>query len=137
MAIIKKYNKKSGTTYVYDSVSYWDKEKQQPRSKRKLIGKLDPVTGEIVPTGGRGRKHKSDSTEAEPSPGSPPDQDSMTFPSYLPDTADYKQLYEETKRAILEKDATIASLKATVSHLATEKQDLIEKLEKLIREHRH
>ncbi|MDO4805253.1 MAG: hypothetical protein Q4A32_10595, partial [Lachnospiraceae bacterium] len=56
MAIIKKYNKSNGTTYVYESESYWDKDKKQPRSKRKLIGKLDPVTGEIVPTGTRGRK---------------------------------------------------------------------------------
>ena len=64
MAIIKKYNKDNGTTYVYESVSYWDKEKQQPRSKRKLIGKLDPVTGEVVPTNGRGRKPKANLQES-------------------------------------------------------------------------
>jgi len=58
MALVKQLDKRSGITYVYDSVSYWDREKQQPRSKRKLIGKLDPVTGEIVPTDGRG-KHRS------------------------------------------------------------------------------
>jgi len=58
MAIVKQLDKRSGITYVYDSVSYWDREKQQPRSKRKLIGKLDLVTGEIVPTDGRG-KHRS------------------------------------------------------------------------------
>jgi len=50
MAIVKQYNKKTGTTYVYESHSYWDKERKQHRSDRKLIGKLDPVTGEIVPT---------------------------------------------------------------------------------------
>ncbi len=54
MSIVKMTNKKTGVTYVYESVSYWDKEKQQPRNKRKLIGKLDPVTGEIIPTGKRG-----------------------------------------------------------------------------------
>jgi len=58
MALVKQLDKRSGITYVYDSVSYWDREKQQPRSKRKLIGKLDLVTGEIVPTDGRG-KHRS------------------------------------------------------------------------------
>ena len=58
MAIIKQYHKESNTTYVYESTSYWDSEKQQSRSKRKLLGKLDPVTGEIVPTGKRGRKKK-------------------------------------------------------------------------------
>ena len=50
MAIIKQYNKKTGTTYVYESHSYWDKERKQHRSDRKLIGKIDPETGEIVPT---------------------------------------------------------------------------------------
>ena len=31
-------------------------EKQQPRSKRKLIGRLDPETGEREPTDGRGKR---------------------------------------------------------------------------------
>ena len=56
-SIIKKLNKQTGVTYVYESESYWDKEKKQPRSRRKLIGKIDAETGEIVPTSGkRGRK---------------------------------------------------------------------------------
>lgn len=37
--------------YVYKAVSYWDKEKKQSRQKRKLIGKRDPETGDIIPTG--------------------------------------------------------------------------------------
>ena len=40
---------KNGITYVYESTSYWDSEKKQPRSKRKLIGHIDPDTGELVP----------------------------------------------------------------------------------------
>jgi len=56
MSIIKHKDKRTGITYVYESESYWDKEKQQPRSKRKLIGKLDEETGEVVPTDGRGKK---------------------------------------------------------------------------------
>ena len=56
MAIVKQLDKRSGITYVYESTSYWDKEKQQPRSKRKLIGRLDPETGEVVPTDGRGKR---------------------------------------------------------------------------------
>ena len=63
MAIIKQYHKDTDTTYVYDSVSYWDAEKGQSRSKRKLLGKLDPATGEIIPTGQRGRKKKERSAE--------------------------------------------------------------------------
>lgn len=58
MAIIKQYHKDTDTTYVYESISYWDPEKKQSRSKRRVIGKLDPVTGEIIPTGKRGRPRK-------------------------------------------------------------------------------
>jgi transposase len=43
-------NKRNGVTYVYESVGYWDKEKQQARNRRKCIGKLDPVSGEIIPS---------------------------------------------------------------------------------------
>jgi hypothetical protein len=56
MPIIKHKDKRTGTTYVYESKSYWDKEKKQPRSKRTLIGKINEETGEIVPTDGRGKK---------------------------------------------------------------------------------
>ncbi|MCD7712624.1 MAG: hypothetical protein LUJ25_07970 [Firmicutes bacterium] len=62
-SIIKKKDKKTGITYVYESESYWDKEKKQPRSKRKLIGKIDEETGEIVPTAGRGRPKKDQLTD--------------------------------------------------------------------------
>lgn len=41
-------NKKNSCTYVYESENYWDKEKQQSRSRRTCIRKLDPHTGELV-----------------------------------------------------------------------------------------
>lgn len=59
MAIIKQFDKRSGITYVYDSKSYYDKEKKCSRAKRTLIGKIDPDTGEIVPTDGRNKGAKS------------------------------------------------------------------------------
>lgn len=58
MAIIHQKDKRSGITYAYESISYWDKEKKQSRAKRKLIGRVDEATGEIVPTDGRNRKAK-------------------------------------------------------------------------------
>ena len=63
MAIIKQLDKRSGITYVYESTSYWDREKQQPRSKRKLIGRLNPETGEVVPTDGRGKRRNRQSPD--------------------------------------------------------------------------
>jgi Transposase len=50
MGIVYQKDKRVGITYAYESESYWDKEKQQPRARRKLIGRLDEVSGEIVPT---------------------------------------------------------------------------------------
>lgn len=49
MSLIHR-KQKNGSVYVYESKSYWDSEKKQPRSKRTLLGKLDPETGEIIPT---------------------------------------------------------------------------------------
>lgn len=43
-------NKKTGVTYVYESVSYWDKTKKQPRNKKVCVGKLDLVTGRFIPS---------------------------------------------------------------------------------------
>jgi len=62
-SIIKRLNKQTGVTYVYESESYWDKEKKQPRSKRKLIGKIDEQTGEVVPTSGRKGRKKREMTQ--------------------------------------------------------------------------
>lgn len=54
MAIVKVTDKRSGLTYIYESHSYRDKESGKIRAKRKLLGRLDPETGEMVPTDGRG-----------------------------------------------------------------------------------
>ena len=48
MSRVHVKNKKNGVTYVYESTSYWDKEKKQPRNTRICIGKLDPETSEII-----------------------------------------------------------------------------------------
>lgn len=57
MGIIYNKDKRSGITYVYESKSYWDKEKKQSRSKRTLIGRLNQETGEIIKTDGRCKKN--------------------------------------------------------------------------------
>ena len=31
-------NKKSGRTYVYHNISYWDKDEKKPKSKRNVTG---------------------------------------------------------------------------------------------------
>jgi len=49
-ATVRQTNKTTGITYIYESVSYWDKAKQQSRATRVCIGKVDPETGNVVPT---------------------------------------------------------------------------------------
>lgn len=109
MSIVKVYNKERDITYVYDSYSYWDKEKKQPRSKRKLIGKIDPESGEIVPTGKRGRSKSS------PSPATDAGTHSDT---------NYAALYEQSVNTISDKDALISELKQEVAVLRKENQQL-------------
>ena len=53
MAVIKQLDKRSGITYIYESKSVWDRERKQSRSVRRLIGRLDAKTGEIIETDGR------------------------------------------------------------------------------------
>ena len=54
--IVYQTDKKTGAKYAYESFSFWDKEKKQSRSKRTLIGRVDPETGKIIPTDGRCKK---------------------------------------------------------------------------------
>ncbi len=121
MALIKQYNKERDVTYVYESQSYWDREKKQPRSRRKLIGKLDPETGEIVPTGKPGRKPKSQKTSKA--------SDNHS------DTQDYKILYDQCLSECHKKDSIITDLKKQVAELSLKSasdDELISKIRKLV-----
>ena len=96
MATVKVHNKARNVTYVYESVSYWDKELRQPRSHRKLIGRIDPATGDIVPTGKRGR---SDAAAVIP----------------LHSDTDDRALYEQALATIAQKDTLIAELRSQLA----------------------
>ena len=67
-AIVFQTNKITGITYAYESISHWDKEKKQSRAVRKCIGKLDPKTGKIIPTGPYNKK-KQQTKEVPVKPG--------------------------------------------------------------------
>ena len=110
MSLVKLKDKISGTTYVYESESYWDKEKKQPRSRRNLIGKLDEETGEIIPTGKSGRKKDS---------------------SQKPEGTNSPEPVTNCIKVIAEKEEQIRVLKAQNQALLKEKQDILEILEAL------
>jgi len=100
MAIIHQHDKRSGITYVYESKSYWDKEKKTSRAKRTLIGRLVPETGEIIPTDGRCRKDKIKLEEAP----------------------DYENLYKKALKKLASQETLIASLQKKIDKLEGSKQ---------------
>ena len=89
MGIIFQTDKRSGITYAYENKAFWDKEKKQSRSKRTLIGRVDPQTGEIVPTDGRCRKRS-------PSSGTDTSSTDYNMPKSM------KELTAEVKRLLAE-----------------------------------
>lgn len=96
MSIVYQKDKRSGITYAYESKAYWDKEKKQSRAKRTLLGRVDPETGEIVPTDGRNRKAREKSSDGE---------------------KDYKGLYEKLLKKCKSQEVLIAALKDELAAL--------------------
>lgn len=97
MAVIYQHDKRSGITYAYESYSYWDKEKKMSRAKRKLIGRLNEETGEIVPTDGRNRGVKL----KEP----------------INPELDYKALYEKLLKKYAAQEVLMTTLKVELKKL--------------------
>ena len=97
MAIIYQHDKRSNITYAYESHSYWDKKKKMSRAKRTLIGRVDPKTGEIVPTDGRCRKDKVKKEQN--------------------DDPDYKTLYEKLQKKCMSQETLIIALKKEIQKL--------------------
>ena len=65
------------------------------RAKRKLIGRVDPETGEIVPTDGRNKKLKTPAS----------------------DDTDYKKMYEKLLKKYEAQKTLIESLKKQIKDL--------------------
>lgn len=58
MSITRSYNKHNNTYYVYDTQYDWSEEKQKKVPKRTCIGKWDPESNQVIPTGSEGRLRK-------------------------------------------------------------------------------
>ena len=109
-AIIKQTNKKSGITYCYTSESYWVPELKQPRSRRRLIGKIDPNTGQMVPTGKSGPRRKN-----------PPPTQSPAQPENVSelkaDLIEANKTIQSLQQRLAEADATNARLTVAMNKM--------------------
>ena len=74
MSIVKSYSKQNDTTYFYEQDYKWNPVTKRPEGTRKLIGKLDPETGKMIPTGKPGRP-KKEKKETSSSSGESSDND--------------------------------------------------------------
>ena len=54
----------NGTTYVYENTSCWDKESKKTKHHRRCIGKLDPLTKEVIPTGRKTNTKTDDASQS-------------------------------------------------------------------------
>mgnify|MGYP002857860378 CR=1 FL=1 len=57
--IIYQTNKKTGIKYAYRSESYRDPETKKPKSRRTYLGRVDPITNEIIPKADTGKRNRS------------------------------------------------------------------------------
>lgn len=96
--IIKARRKGTSTVYAYRSESYWIPNVGS-RSKRTLLGKIDPETGEIIPTRKRGTKSKK---QEKPEQGI---------------SNDVEQTLQETKAALIRETERCQELESTVQEL--------------------
>ena len=119
LTTLKAFNKARNTTYVYEAASHWNKDKQQSSSKRKLIGKIAPKTGNVIPTEPRGckksRRKKKDETSVK--------------------KPNYKQLDEEATSEIESKDARIVEQRRGIARLElqlTRSQQTVEQMRSLV-----
>lgn len=116
MAIIK-YANQSGVVYAYESISEWDPVKKQSRSKRKCIGRVDPDTGEIIPTSGRrGRPPKEKKSSAPPKGA----ENAALTEELEKLRTDYKELKKKNLELIQENE----KLKSILSRIKKELSDI-------------
>ena len=85
MIMARFYRNEKGVTYVYETVSTWDKELKQARTKQVLIGKIDG-DGNVIPN--RSYKKKSSS---------PVEEEVIILEAVNPD--DEKNTYRTIKKA--------------------------------------
>lgn len=99
--IVYLTNKKSGHVYAYESVSYRDPVTKVPKSKRKYLGRVDPITKEFLTN--PGKKADSAVTSEQVTNGQEPNpvassEDAALRAEIKKLQSDMKQLKEELEK---------------------------------------
>ena len=95
-SIVYHTDSKTGNKYAYESKSYRDPETKKVKTKKTYLGRVDPVTGDIIPKAESGKRNR------------------------LPSTRQMAQISEETKKHIESLSEENESLKSTVAALNTQ-----------------
>jgi hypothetical protein len=113
MSIVRYTNKKTGTVTLYESTSHYDPETKQSRPIRKYLGKLDPETGELIPSKKRKKK------EEQPPSGS---SDLKLSNALQEKTRDCM----EKERRIRELEEELVKLRSSMSRIAIASRSIME-----------
>ena len=107
-------------TYIYEQDYTWNPEKGRSEGTRKLIGKIDPVTGEMIPTGKPGRPKKKPS----------PPEEGNQVPLTNPYEAEMKVLLQRNKELTDE----IADLKKSLRESEKKLSSMIKAVNSAVRQ---
>ena len=105
---IVKYKNQSGVTYAYEQTSSYDPERKQSRPVRKYLGRVDPETGEIIPTTGKRGRPPVKAAEGRPESEEP----------------DYKALFEEKCLEAERLQKELAKVRETNDQLSLQVREL-------------
>lgn len=112
--IVKQKRKGTDNVYAYESESIWIPG-VGPRSKRRLLGRIDPETGAIVPTRKKGQTKKKDPAPSETG------SDAAVSPTTSND--------DGTRQALIDACSRIQLLEASNTELKKENRILRTELE--------
>ncbi len=115
MGRVHQFDNRTGVTYIYDTQSIFDSSTGKNKTKRTLIGKLDPDTKEIIPTGRRGRPEKA-KTANDPKD----DKDRKIFLAALQRKDEAIALLKEENRRLLADKSRLEKLIYTVMNLCSD-----------------
>ena len=108
MGYIYQHDKRNGKTYVYEKVKKINPKTGMEVDARKIVGRLDPETNTIIPTGKKGPRPKKE----------PQHKNSG---SAIPD---YSSLYKEANIQLVKKNEEFHSLNEKYNHIVQKMKHL-------------